>query len=192
MSPKKGFEISFQWIPAHVGLSGNVIADGRAKRALTFDCVFHESENTSGCTVDDALAFVDEWIRGAWRGEWGRSDVARGFRLLGLIPNPGLFWSGKTRKGEVMVRRLRLGKARFNQVPGQNVCACGRRLTIPHFLFGCRLLSEPRGVYRSRIGELGPGLWNLRGLLNPPIPIRSEVFGALLKYIRDSKFLDQI
>ena len=59
-------EITFVWIPSHIGIKGKEIADKLANLATSSNCV----ELNIGLELSEAYALVDKYILGKWQDMW--------------------------------------------------------------------------------------------------------------------------
>src|SRR2546425_12377147 len=140
---KKSFTntVSIAWIPSHVGIKGNELADRLAKEALK-----HPSIDTvlppDKIEIYDA---IDEYITQQWQENWIKSSIAKHNKTVQLNVSSKMKLTDPSRRKEVYLTRLRLGVCRLNHyLKIQNrhqtgLCnACGVAQTIEHYLMHCR------------------------------------------------------
>jgi len=138
-----GNDISFCWVPSHVGIWGNEIADWTAKAALQL--------NTSDWKVpaSDFRRCAQEYIYEEWETHWLGS---RGSKLHQVQPHLGE-WKGANRSSrleEVVLARLRIGHTRLTHSyllkgePAPICDLCGASLTVEHILIKCVILNNIR------------------------------------------------
>ena len=144
-----GKQITLCWIPSHVGINGNELADAAAKRAAQRTC-------THGLPlpVRDFYPTISSLVRKNWQEAWEQS---RGNKLFALKPkiSPWHSSSRKSRREEVVLCRLRTGHTHATH--GYLLCGaqqpacprCGAMLSVRHVLLGCPQLEEERRRHLS-------------------------------------------
>jgi ribonuclease HI len=150
---KKDKEISFCWIPGHVGIEGNENADMKAKAAI--------SKQTSVPYIlkSDLNSTIIAAIRNKWKEEW-QSINNKLSSVKPIVHN----WKSsfrRTRKEEVILARVRTGHTRLthqhlfsrNDPP---VCStCNKNITIKHIFEDCNNLNNLRKKYFSHLTSNG-------------------------------------
>ena len=128
-----GTEVCFQWVPAHVCLSGNEMADRAAKRGARRE----ESQ-----TLDLKLGLADIYSKlsqRVWRKR-GEDFRAQATAKEWLHPSPpsrdGVFFPGVPTYLARIMYRLRVDCWRTMFVP--KPCVCGEAISFHHVLFNCR------------------------------------------------------
>ncbi|GBM77937.1 hypothetical protein AVEN_31251-1 [Araneus ventricosus] len=102
----KGFSILFCWIPSHVGISGNELADNLAKSAtINLD---------SPVPVNDVKKYIKYILHSKWQAQWDRKDTIT--RLIDCWPSLPI------RKLDAVLTRLRIGHTLFS-MPMPNDCS---------------------------------------------------------------------
>jgi ribonuclease HI len=141
-----GCRVTFSWVPAHVGISGNERADVEAKNALaqqiTLSTLYTESEVKSK---------VKSALHGCWQESWTNTCHKR---FLGKIKKnvrpPNVTYP--KRNIQTKVTKLRLGTARFaawlHKTGKLESASCPRGCGVPetteHVLLHCAHLEEWR------------------------------------------------
>lgn len=77
---KAGGEVVFLWVPAHVGVEGNEVADGAAKRALR-----REVDVVTAIGVQEYRSSIRRVITAGWQKQWEkerRGDIILAFRTV--------------------------------------------------------------------------------------------------------------
>ena len=100
-----GESVGFMWVPAHVGIEGNELADGAAKRALRREDV--DVKVRLGLT--ECRSIIKKNIMAVWQGEWDREKKGRHYYSLQNRVTRSQCFLGKERRHTVMMTRLRLG-----------------------------------------------------------------------------------
>jgi len=142
---KSGFSIQMVWIPSHVGIDGNELADAAAKRAAIhgrkpkfkiphtdqYSLIRRDAENRF-------LAHLEEEFR-----EKGRVYYSNCFQYS---PKPWFYRYSLTRGQIVTINRIRSNHYNLNyslfrkNIVGSGSCPCGDpRQDINHVIFRCVL-----------------------------------------------------
>jgi len=175
-----GTFIRLVWVPSHVGLFGNELADRAATAAL------HSKEDVMvPHSVGEIDCLVKRHIMSQWQLRWEQSTHGRYF--FGIKPRVSREMSifGKTRRDQVIYARLRLGqcnlKARLHMIAGHptGLCDCGVPETVHHYLFGCfRYIVQRAILFRAFDAlQLGRGPLVLNELRAVP---------AILNFVRST------
>jgi ribonuclease HI len=132
--------ISFVWIPAHVNLSGNEIADQLAKAALLhtkidLDIKFEARE---------LYSMVDDYVLEAWQLDWTKNQSTNNYRTWYNTVSKVLKHNENTRPHQTLITRLRLGACGLNHhlckigCHDNGFCTnCNVPETVQHFLIDC-------------------------------------------------------
>jgi ribonuclease HI len=132
----QGVTVSFCWIPSHVGIEGNELADKAAKRAANHGAVYSPEVPES-----DIKASIKHKVKLKWEQEWHNIADNKKLRLI----QPTLKRSVATlgRKDAIKLTRLRIGHSRFthkfrlNGDDKPECIECMEDITIEHILIGC-------------------------------------------------------
>ncbi|GBN56571.1 hypothetical protein AVEN_93057-1 [Araneus ventricosus] len=135
----KGFSILFCWIPSHVGISGNELADNLAK-STTISLI-------SPVPVNDVKKYIKSILHSKWQAQWDRKDTIKLHSIKRLID----CWpSLSTRKLDTVLTRLRIGHTRFRHrhlllgEPSPLCTACQCQMTVLHILIECQQFNHQR------------------------------------------------
>jgi len=129
------------WIPSHLGLEGNEIADQLARCA---------AENNSP-VVDTPLGLkefftkIQNYAITKWQSIWCNSGTGKFYREIEPYVSLSIKYENKIRRKETTVTRLRLGTClindylkKINAVSSDKCCKCYSSVeTVSHFLLGC-------------------------------------------------------
>jgi len=140
---KKSFteSVMIAWIPSHVGIGGNEMADEIAKEAVNHPTV----DKHIALDRVEILNAIDKYVIDLWQDRWSTSGVARHNNIIQPTVSAKVKFADPNRRKEVALTRLRLGvcklkkylKTQGNHPTG--LCdACGVPETIEHFLMHCR------------------------------------------------------
>ena len=132
-------KITLTWVPAHVAIRGNEVADQLAKEALETEQVLQV-----GFELKETLQEIDRYIRGKWQAWWSSTTKGKFYRDLFPLVNSHNGYENRSREKEVKVIRLRLGKCRLNYYlhkikrhPTGKCDTCLVDETIEHYLLEC-------------------------------------------------------
>ena len=149
--------VAFCWVPGHVGIRGNELADQAAKHALR-----REIPPNLRIPYQDFLPLVRTFVKQRWQSRWDSSHAEHPIKLHAIQPiiHPHPNTSGLTRKEETVYHRLRIGHTRLTQkylfeqrgpvkyAPLCHFCdADYDNLTVEHLLIECPALMHVRRRY---------------------------------------------
>ena len=178
-------EIILEWIPSHVGIKGNEIADQNAKEALNRNsCI-----NILYCYEDYKTIIKKEMMK-QWQEEWDEFDTY----LHDIKPKIGNWDSSyqKVRKEEIVISRLRLGcvlidsKHLFDRSDPPICNQCHVRLTSRHAILYCPKYTNVRNRLLLYIRENNIS-FNMTTILQDSFPIQ-----ILLSFLKNSKIIDEL
>lgn len=171
-----GKSIIFCWIPGHVGIPGNELADQAAKRAAQLECT-----RRLPLPAADFFPACSAYVKRKWQHVWDVTDS----KLKQLKPRLTAWHSGsrKSRIEEVSLCRLRIGHTYATHrylLCGEDrphCPRCGAHLSVRHVLVSCPSLSNERRRF------FGSSSVNFRDLLGENSRLISEVF-RFLSHVR--------
>lgn len=101
---RQGCSVGFLWVPAHVGVEGNEVADAMAKEALEQQCV--------GVRIAlgqfEGRSLIKDFILGKWQEEWDKDIRGRHYHQIQRSVR-GHCIGGESRRDQIIITRLRLG-----------------------------------------------------------------------------------
>lgn len=173
-----GTAINFIWIPSHVGISGNEMADRAAKEAL-------QGINTVMLpySVSEVGGLVKRHIMLKWQSRWDLSSHGRFFHGIKPKVSREMSTFGNTRRDNTIYVRLRLGqcnlKSRLHLIGKHptGLCGCGVPDTVDHYLFGCFRYIVQRAQFFRDLEALQ---------LLPTLPVLGHIRAvpAILAYVK--------
>jgi ribonuclease HI len=135
--------IEVSWVPGHMGIEGNVRADGLAKRATNFEPA------TETTTIAKLHRQLRENVKMEWVTEWARKPMtgrcALAARMLRFLAGSDAFRT-LNRHTLGIIKQARAGHGYFGeyyQAQEPVTCPCGAELQIrEHMVFECQSHEE--------------------------------------------------
>jgi len=141
----RNIDVTFHWIPSHVGIKGNEVADNEAKTALYRPNIDIDIARTLTDTNKD----IDATIMDNWQTAWNISPTGSTYRLIQPIVSKHIKYRNRTRRKEIAITRLRLGHCALNHYlhlktrhPTGLCDTCHVEETIDHYLLHCTNMTE--------------------------------------------------
>ncbi len=146
----RGTEVRFQWVPAHVCLSGNEKADRAAKRGA-------KGVDSSTVTMKIGLADVyAELTKQAWK-QWEKEfhpmATAKEWDDTSPPCRAGVFFPGIPTYLARIMHRLHVGVWRCMCVPTK--CECGMSVSFHHVMFSCTSCSDHFQPLTGKLRSVG-------------------------------------
>jgi len=137
---EKQLRINLIWIPAHIGIYGNEKADILAKQGAEKSCIEIETEGS----LKEIHLKIETIIDSEWQKLYNKSSTAREYKKLEPVVSGRIKTNIKSRRKEILITRLRLGKCWLNAYlhkikkhPTGNCDTCNKPETVEHFLLYC-------------------------------------------------------
>ncbi|XP_055943531.1 uncharacterized protein LOC129974449 [Argiope bruennichi] len=136
------FQIIFCWVPSHVGIHGNEMADSAAKSALSY--------LNQGLPYNDIRRSFNNHIYSTWQNKW---DLQIHNKLHEVKNNIGPWPVLSIRRADVRLTRLRVGHTRFTHrylIFGErapNCPECHVDFSVKHILIECPTFNSHRLQY---------------------------------------------
>ena len=150
---KEGACIHFEWIPSHVGISGNEKADSLAKHALSLPITYDIPPNKQESKQKNYQQHLH-----TWQDEWTSS--ARGRFLFEIQPTIKIRYesNARNRREENILNRLRVGSCLLNETLFKlnkhvnGLCDhCRQPETVQHLFFHCTKFNQQRSVLKKKL-----------------------------------------
>ncbi len=146
----RGTEVRFQWVPAHVSLSGNEKADRAAKRGARG--VESQIVNLK-LGLSDIYSKLSDRVWRHWGEEFRTQATAREWFDASPPCRDGVFFSGVPTHLARIMYRLRVGCWRLMCIP--KLCVCGGSLSFHHIIFNCNECSVHFSSLINTLNSLG-------------------------------------
>lgn len=140
--------ITFQWIPGHVGISGNENADRLARKGASMD------QHERPVTYKTVCSMLKSNYKEEWLNQWAQGTTGRKMYKEMNQPNKGDNIKFLPRKEQCTIFQLRTGHVtlnshlnRINPTYPPNCRHCHHpQETVEHFLFECPILTLLRNT----------------------------------------------
>ena len=181
-----GKDIVFEWVPSHVGIHGNTLADTAAKNAI-------EKEFYVNTKIHfyDLRPLIKTFAFQHWQSEWSLTNCSLS-RLKPVLAD----WKSTyrdVRREEIVLARLRVGtclfmyKHHFNTGTPIDFChSCNVRNTIFHLLLKCPQLTPYRTGILAHL-EANRLSHSINNILGDDFP--SDL---LFKFLKDVNYYHRI
>lgn len=154
--------VSIQWIPGHVGVSGNEKADEIAKI-----CALSPPMLKVKLSITDADRLIAKVMKNEWEERYKSHEPEKGLKLQRIeprIPNEPFFWKRQLNRQQIVTLvRLRTGhlwtneyKHRFEMNDTDSCEECGSLESIAHVIFDCKRYEVIRQRFPSLLNVSDP------------------------------------
>ena len=166
-----GKSVRFCWIPSHVGIAGNELADAAARRAASNPC-----SRRLPLPARDFYPAASLFVHREWQRLWD-AQTRNKLRMIKSSLEPWPSSSRRNRRQEVILSRLRIGHTygthgyllRGEEKP---MCSlCNVPITVAHILLACRRYAGKRMRHLGRI---------------PPTITLKHLLGENSRWVQDS------
>jgi len=134
-------EIKLIWVPSHIGIAGNEMADRLANQAANKDRV----DSHIGFELPEMFGAVDEYCVNKWQAEWSQRPRCHYRQIKPNVTTQSHKAKFANRRIEVTANRLRFGRCRLNAYLYQigqhttGLCdTCQVPETVEHYVTQCK------------------------------------------------------
>ena len=135
-----GIPVTLTWIPSHVGIEGNEVADKLAKEALMHDTIDFSTPKLAS----DLYKVLEADLLNKWQILWDNNSKGRFYHKLQPEVSFSVKYSDSNRCKETTITRLRFGKCLLGdnlfilRKQANNLCEhCQVKEDVLHFLLHC-------------------------------------------------------
>ena len=196
-------ELLIKWVPAHVRVAGNEVANTAAQRGADMVQVAARMKNQPLVPFKAACAVLRQGIRERRQEQWLRIGVEKVldehlFRIKPDVARQAVYFKGN-RAQQTTLARLRLGhnllassQSRWNLFHSPN-CECKlARETVRHYLLQCPLYECERACLMNSISQVYEGLVTEEVLLGANLKGVSqeqsiEIAHAVYQFVVDTR-----
>ena len=183
-------KVIIEWVPAHIGLAGNEIADHHAKQSLSsaIDSEYHDSPHG----LNEIMSRARTHFINQWQEQWDQTKHTWFYNIKPSVHSIRPIHSNTT--ADKTITKLRLGASRELAVfqnlfrNTNNNCVCGQQEDMSHYLLACPAHAEYRTRLIEKFKTIRPHTnFNAHTLLNPPKNCQVEQYQAIYSYISNTK-----
>ncbi|HYT40901.1 MAG TPA: ribonuclease H family protein, partial [Methylomirabilota bacterium] len=164
----RGVSVSLQWIPAHVGIAGNELADSLAKSALNHPSIDLHIPTSLG----EIKSIISNHIQESWSQQLLDLDLPYN-ALNYFLDHPSPAISNKLpRQISTTIHRIRMNSAKtrstlskWKKQPTPLCAVCLKYESISHVILGCSRFSTLRQQYLTSATYPNPKFFHLVQLL---------------------------
>lgn len=188
---KAGVMISFVWVPAHIGVAGNELADSCAKKAASNTNVEMEVDYSKS----EIKSIIKQKIRGRWQSLWDSAETGR--HLHAIQSKIDKCRASNRSKGEEdIISRMRFGHTRLNSTlaimkkHADGRCEfCDSPESVEHVICHCPRYQEERETLIKQLKRVKLGL-NLKEILRKGSG--HICFNYVLKFLKDTGLFHRV
>ena len=145
----EGKQIHFCWVPSHVGIRGNEMADKAAKEGLSKTAPVHYK-----IPYTDYMPNIKAYVKNLWQERWNNQVPNKLYEITQVIKQ---YQPSKlSRKEEVLIHRIRIGHTRLTHsylmerkpLPRCQFCNADA-LSVKHIMLECRRFMYARRRFYS-------------------------------------------
>ncbi len=166
---KIGINVILEWIPSHVGIMGNELADKEAKNSLNLENIYVYNP----LYEEDIKTLYRTFLKNMWQTKWDSNPKGR--HLYGINNKVSFSITAPKicRYNEILFFRLRTGYIQLNSylnkigINPTNICdTCQQEETVEHFIIYCKQYNTQRQTMFDQLSQLGITNLNLTKLLS--------------------------
>ena len=185
---KKNLHLIFEWVPAHINIKGNELADKYAKMSL--DINEKDIQNHIPMGINEIVSIANKYYINEWQKDWNASDNIWYKNIKPIVNSikPNI----NNPKSEKIINRLRIGISLevrgTNHITTNNKCPCGIIEDMKHYLLDCPKHKTQRDQLIKTIKEHNPSFtFNAANILNPTKNNKEICHTAVVQFVLDTK-----
>ena len=181
---RQGVQVVLCWIPSHVGIRGNEVADGLAKEALLRQAI----DYSVLLDITDLYGILEKHLLNVWQSLWDSEKKGRFYYNIQPEVSFDVKYYDICKAKQTCITRLRFGKCMLGDIlhmigkRGNNQCEhCHVKEDVAHFLLDCSLFEEFQVERNNCLLEKGiiPSVETLLG--------NAESFDNVWKYVLNTQ-----
>ena len=208
----KNIDVELHWVPAHIGIEGNELADiavkqatgwrtkGRGKRRKEVDTNHTAKQARVQVQRSAVKTVIDKKVQQQWAQEWRESNNGRTLYKVAAKPHKSVLrlhddLTKKQSSIAVQLRTAKIGLRAFlysRKAADSPMCPCTRsKQTMKHVLFQCnsrRLKNLRRGLWAEEARRAKFGVLRVKEILTHPVSLKKAAIfieeSGLIGYLR--------
>jgi ribonuclease HI len=188
-----GVNISFLWVPAHVGVEGNEEVDQLAKRSLKRNVI----DINVSLSKTEVKAIIKSALNKMWQQKWDKESKGR--HLYNIQNKVGVERSKYgSRKEDAIISRLRIGHTCLNyslfiigKRVSENCDKCGLPETVEHVLIHCIEYNRERTNFIESLRYMGINTLSVNSIFQNAQK-ETRVYSVLMRYLRETGLVNRI
>ena len=184
----QNMSIQLVWVPSHIDLKGNELADELAKRGCERGRNMPVSLSTK-----EVYSIINRKIKAKFKAIWDKSKFKHKDFLL-PAPTKLCQYSSNPLLDRAYTR-LKLGASYLggDTFGNHKYCnICNTIEDIKHVFFECTTYDEPRVELQNELLKIGPIIVSDKTLFNPPKPIAEQIRQAVFHFFTESNLLTKV
>ena len=178
-------KVTVEWVPSHMGIRGNELADTLAKASLSLSYTTQLPPS-----LDDLKHKTISHYTSLWDSSWKSTISSFSLNLPSVLSIPP--YLSLHRRDQICLTRLYLNTSRlthehfFNKSPPAVCSHCNVRWTVCHLLVACPALEPERSSLRLFCNSKDLPM-SLKTLTDPDFPTK-----LILKFLEDTEMKTKI
>ena len=189
-----GIDLKFEWIPSHINIKGNDIADQLAKDSLSHK----EIDINIKLSPSEVYSLINKSLETVWTKQW-LEIVNNELRNIQETPIKKVTMYSYDTYEDKIITRIRLGKTKLKSDRAQmirtldpNCIDCQIPETLHHVIFQCPNHQIHRNELREKLGKLEIPFTKIQDILTSQITNRQLAYRYLILFIKNIGYIKNI